>query len=196
MNIAVVSFENKQVDQGIKELIDLYQDKELRFFLPITHEDQIFIQSVLKVCIDKKIKVTAFLAHAAGMEAIVQQVDDVVVSDNPVKDVIQRLGAGDAIGIVWDNSPQAHFVLNSVEDLALDTWDITNGIDEIVVDEDMDYMASDELHDLLHNSLGMFVDALAAFVGQVVMESLTEAVIERLKEEEDKRDISPFDDNE
>jgi hypothetical protein len=42
----------------------------------------------------------------------------------------------------------------------------------------------------------MFVDLLAAFVAETVMESLSEAVAEHMLDAETKKDISPFKDEE
>jgi hypothetical protein len=60
-------------------------------------------------------------------------------------------------------------------------------------------MDSDEIHDELISTMGKFVDLLAAFVANTVMESLGQAVAEHLlMSEEDfgKKDFNPFDDME
>ena len=194
MNIGVVSFQNKDVTKAINELADRYKTESPRVLIPVTTEDQEFIQSVLRACIENKIPVVCFISHAAGLDHLLKQADDIVVSDNPVKEVMHQLTIGDSFCIAWDDSIPAHHLLHAVEDLALDVWDITDGLDPIEIDDEREY-ESDDLYDLMHESLGTFIDALAAFVGSVVMESLTQAVAERLREtDEGNRDISPFDD--
>jgi hypothetical protein len=85
--------------------------------------------------------------------------------------------------------------LHSVEDLAIDVWDITEGLDPIELEPDeYDGMDSHGLHDAMHKHLGMFVDLLAAFVAETVMDSLSEAVAQHIIEAETKRDVSPFKD--
>jgi demethoxyubiquinone hydroxylase (CLK1/Coq7/Cat5 family) len=57
-------------------------------------------------------------------------------------------------------------------------------------------MDPDELHDGMHKALGVFVDMMSAFIATTVMESLGQAVVQHLNEQVDKKDISPFDDEE
>jgi hypothetical protein len=121
----------------------------------------------------------------------------ITVIDNPVKEVLLQLSTGDSLSLVWDDSPQAHFALHTVEDLALDTWDITDGLDVLEISpDDFADMSTNELHDSMMKHLGMFVDLLAAFVAETVMESLSEAVAEHMLDAETKKDISPFKDEE
>lgn len=195
MNIAVVSFNNEPVDKGLIELLDLYQDEEITVLLPVTQDDQVFTESVLRVCIDKSVKVTCFIAHAAGLDHILKQADSTVVADNPVKEVLNNLSVGDAFGFCWkdDDAKAMLFLIEAVEDLALDVWEISEGLTEWTPEDDP--YDHHDLHEVMHQSLGMFVDALAAFVSSVVMESLTQAVEEHLAEQENKKGISPFDED-
>jgi len=195
MNIAVISFKDVDVTLGIQELIQMYAEDEPIFFLPLIKPDSLFTQSVIDTCKANDIEVHCFFPNANGFEGLLTQADDIILTDNPVKEVLRQLNANDSLGIVWDDSPQAHFALHSVEDLAIDVWDITEGLDPIELEPDeYEGMDSDGLHDAMHKHLGMFVDLLAAFVAETVMDSISEAVAQHIMEAETKRDVSPFKD--
>jgi hypothetical protein len=195
MNIAVISFKDVDVTLGIQELIQMYAEYKPIFFLPLVKPNSLFTQSVIDTCKTNDIEVHCFFPNANGFEGLLTQADDIILTDNPVKEVLRQLNANDSLGIVWDDSPQAHFALHSVEDLAIDVWDITEGLDPIELEPDeYDGMDSDGLHDAMHKHLGMFVDLLAAFVAETVMDSISEAVAQHIMEAETNRDVSPFKD--
>lgn len=198
MNIAVISFQDIEVTEGIEDLLEQYSDvEELKVLLPVLRKDKEFTKCIMDMCKEKGAKVTLFFASADGLDEFIKEADDITVTENPVKEVLRQLTVEDALGIVWDDSPQAHFALHSVEDLAIETWDITEGLDVLEVDpDDFEDMTANELHKAMHKSLGTFIDLMAAFVASTVMESLSEAVAEHLMESENKRDIRPFDDME
>jgi hypothetical protein len=197
MNIAVISFEDVDVTLGVQELIETYREESPIFFLPLSKEYKLFTQSVIDTCKANGIEVHCFFPNANGFEGLLNQADDIILTDNPIKEVLRQLTSKDSLGIVWDDSPQAHFALHSVEDLAIDVWDITDGIDPIELEsEDYGDMDATELHASMHKHLGMFVDLLAAFVAETVMDSLSEAVAEHMMDAESKKDISPFKDEE
>ena len=195
MKIAVISYQDIDVTDGMDDLFDKYGVENTTVLLPILKRDREFSQSVVQACLDHGVKIHCFFTSAENLDHLLKQADDITVIDNPVKEVLLQLNTGDALGLVWDDSPQAHFALHTVEDLALDTWDITDGLDVLEIEPD-DYgdMGSSELHGAMMKHLGMFVDLLAAFVAETVMESLGEAVAEHLLDAETKRDISPFKD--
>jgi hypothetical protein len=197
MKIAIISFQDIDVTNGIDDLFDKYGVEETTVLLPILKRDKLFTQSVIDACLDHGVKVHCFFTSAEGLDHILNKADDITVIDNPVKEVLLQLNTGDSLGLVWDDSPQAHFALHTVEDLALDTWDITDGIDVLEIDQDdFSDMSNKELHDSMHKHLGMFVDLLASFVASTVMDSLSEAVAAHIEDSENKRDISPFRDDE
>ena len=197
MKIAVISYQDIDVTDGMDDLFDKYGVEETTVLLPILKRDREFTQSVVQACLDHGVKINCFFTNADGLDHILKQADDITVTDNPVKEVLLQLNAGDSLSLVWDDSPQAHFALHTVEDLALDTWDITDGLDVLEIEPD-DYgdMSAKELHGAMHKHLGMFIDVLAAFVAETVMESLGEAVAEHIMDSETKKDISPFKDDE
>jgi hypothetical protein len=197
MKIAVISFKDIDVSLGIEDLLENYGSEDVTVLLPILKKDKEFTDSVIRTCKENGIKIHCYFTTAEGLDEFLTQADDITVIDNPVKEVLHQLGSSDALGIVWDDSPQAHFALHTVEDLAVETWDITDGMDILEIEPD-DYadMSSNELHDQMFKHLGMFVDLLSAFVASTVMDSLSEAVAEHIIDSETKRNISPFKDEE
>ena len=199
MNIGVFSFKDIDVSDGVSELINKYRDKNPTILLPVLKSDDVFCQSVLRTAIDLKVKVNCFFVTAVGLDHILKQADDIVLTENPIKEVLRQLKTEDSIGIVWDDTPSNHLILHSVEDLALDVWDITDGLDEVDIDDWNFDLDEKNLHREMHDALGKFVDLMCAFVANTVMNSLSEAVAEHIAladEDGDIKDINPFDDEE
>ena len=195
MNIAVISFSDVDVTDGVNLLANHYKDKNPRILLPVLKPNEKFTQSVLKSSLENELKITCFFESAVGLDHILKQADDITLSEHPVKESVDHLKAGDALAIVWDDGPLCHVIVHSIEDLALDTWDITDGLDELQLDDIGFDMDADNLHDEMISTMGKFVDLMCAFVASTVMNSLSEAVAEHimLSEEDDgKKDIDPF----
>jgi len=197
MKIAVISYQDIDVTDGIDDLIEKYGVEDTTVLIPILKRDKQFTNSVMQACIDHGVKTHVYFITADGLDDTLGKASDITLTDNPVKEVLMHLGMNDALALVWDDSPQAHFALHTVEDLALDTWDITDGLDILEIEpDDFADMSANELHDAMFKHLGMFVDLLAAFVAETVMESLSEAVAEHLLDSETKKNISPFKEDE
>lgn len=196
MKIAIFSEEDLDVERGIDQLITKYSEQSPEVIFPVKAGYDYYSQSIIRKCIENKVKVTAYFKNAEGLDHLLKQADDIVICDDPVQEVLRQLSPGDSVGIVWTDSIEDHLVLHTIEDLALDVWDITEGIDPIEIEDPFVGMDSDDLHDGMHKALALFVDMLAAFIASSVMESLSQAVIERVMDHESKRDISPFDDEE
>ena len=193
MNIAVVSFEDKDVSKGIELLLDKYSDAAPTVHLPILGVDKKFSQSVIRTCIEKGVNVTAYFSSAEGIDHILKQANDFVVVDTPIAEMLTHLSVGDSLAMTWDDSPELHYVVHSVDDLALDLWDITDGLTEVDDIDDFEEIDNDKLHEAMMSSLGHFVDLLAAFVANTVMDSLSKAVAEHIQESENLTEINPFD---
>jgi hypothetical protein len=195
MKIAVFSSVNENVSDGINALLDKYALQSPEVHFPVSIKDDEFVQSILDVCIDRKVKTVAYFPNATGLDYLLKQADDLVIVDIPTKELIRQLRTEDAVGIFWTDSPHDHIVLHALEDIAPDIWDITDGLDPIELDDDpFDDMSEKELHDAMHMHLGAFVDLLASFVASTVVASLTEAVIEQISDELGKKDFNPFND--
>lgn len=191
MNIAILATDDLDVSKGMKLLLEKYADKNPTIHLAVLGEDNDFYQSVIRTCIDKNAKINAYFSSAEGLDHILKQADDITVTDNPIKEVLHHLSPGDAMGVIWDDSEEIHYAVHTVEDLALDTWDLVDGLTE-VMDPECDDMDSNELHDIMMASLGQFVDAMCAFVSNAVMEALSQAVAEHIMDAENLNEINPF----
>lgn len=197
MKIAIFSEDDLDVSQGIDDLLTKYSEQSPEVLFPVKTGYDSFSQSVIRKCLENSVKVTAHISDAVDVEHILQQVDSFVVCEDPVQDVLRQLSPGDAIGIVWTDSLTDHLILHSIEDLALDTWDITDGMDPIELEpDDFSDMDSDELHEGMHKALGVFVDLMSAYIASTVMDSLGQAVVDHLMEQERKKDVLPFEDEE
>ena len=197
MKIAVFSDDDLDVALGIDQLLTKYSEQSPEVLFPVKTDYDEFSQSIIRKCLENQVKVTAFLSDATDVGHIIKQVDSFVVCEDPVSDLLRQLSTGDAVGIVWTDSLTDHLIIHTVEDLALDTWDITDGMDPIEMDDNRFVCKDpDELHDGMHKALGVFVDMMSAFIASTVMESLGQAVVQHLNEQIDKKDISPFDDEE
>jgi len=192
MNVAIISFEDICIEEGVEKLIEKY-GKDINVFLPVTGKENHFAESVIDICKAYDVKVTCFITNAMGIDHLLIDSEDIVITDNPVKEIIRQISINDAIGLVWDDSPQAHYILSAVEDFGVDVWDVTDGLDPIEID--YDDKSSDELYDNMAVSMMAFVHAMSEFVTSSVLDALSESIAERLQESEG-RDISPFGDDE
>lgn len=191
MNIALISFQDVCVDEGVVELINKYgKEKELRVLLPVTGSENHFAESVMDVCKEHSIKVTCFIVNAIDIDHILLNADDIVITDNPVKEVVRQITTDDSLGIVWDESPQAYFILNAIEDFGIEVWDITEGLDQI----DVEFTESQEdVYKAMMDSMAIFVEHMADYIMTSVLDVLAETVAKRI--EEDGKDILPFKDD-
>lgn len=197
MKIAVFSFKDQDVSSSLTDLVMKYKDKNPTLLLPIIKKNEKFTKSVLDVALATDVKVTCFFDSAVGLDQVLKQADDINLTENPVKEVIRHLSPGDTMGIVWDDTPNAHVVLHTVEDLALDTWDLSGELEELEAEEFSFSLSEDDIHDEMMATMGKFVDLMCAFVANLVMNSLSEAVAEHImlsEEDKDKKDIDPFED--
>ena len=191
MNIAVISFQDVCADEGMLELINKYgKDKELRVLLPVTGSENHFAESVMEVCRDHSVKVTCFIVNAMDIDHILLNADDIVITDNPVKEIVRQITTEDTLGIVWDDSPQAHFILHAIEDFGIEVWDITEGLDQI----EIEFTESQEdVYKAMMDSMAIFVEHMADYIMTSVLDVLAETVAKRI--EEDGKDILPFKDD-
>ena len=191
MNIAVISFQDVCADEGMLELINKYgKDKELRVLLPVTGSENHFAESVMDVCRDHSVKVTCFIVNAIDIDHILLNADDIVITDNPVKEIVRQITTEDTLGIVWDDSPQAHFILHAIEDFGIEVWDITEGLDQIEVEFTE---SQEDVYKAMMDSMAIFVEHMADYIMTSVLDVLAETVAKRI--EEDGKDILPFKDD-
>jgi hypothetical protein len=191
MNIAVISFQDVCVDEGMLELINKYgKDKGLQVLLPVTGSENHFAESVMDVCKEHSVKVTCFIVNAMDIDHILLNADDIVITDNPVKEIVRQITTEDTLGIVWDDSPQAHFILHAIEDFGIEVWDITEGLDQIEVEFTE---SQEDVYKAMMDSMAIFVEHMADYIMTSVLDVLAETVAKRI--EEDGKDILPFKDD-
>lgn len=190
MNIAVISFEDVCVDEGVTQLLEKY-GKGVNVFIPVTGNENHFAESVMGICKDHDVRTTCFIANASDIDHILVDADDIVITDNPVKEMIRQITLNDVLGIVWDNSPMAHFVLSAVEDFGIETWDITDGLDQIEIEYAEEPV--EIIRERMIESMNVFVEHMADYVMTSVLEVLSDEVAKRILE--DTKEIDPFKDN-
>ena len=197
MKIALFSDDDLDVSVGLDLLITKYAEQSPEVIFPAKVNQDDYTQSIIRKCLENSVKVTMYFKNAEGLDHLLKQTDDFILCEDPVQEVLRQLTLGDAVGIVWTDSLTDHLVVHNVEDLALDIWDITDGIDFIEMDDDPFIgMNPDDLHAGMHKAMDVFIDMMAAYIASTVMDSLGQAVMEHLLDQEDKKDISPFDEQE
>jgi len=189
--IILISFETDvDVTKAVKELQVKYPGAEI--LIPIL-EYGTFAKTALHAVLGTG-NYQLFFSETAGIDDYAISNDDITFCSNPIKEILKQVNVGDVLGIVWDDSDEVHAVLHSLEDYGLDTWDITDGLDLIEIDYEDDDFRTEDLHVVMVNSLALFAESLTAYVTSCVMDVLTDTIRERLEEDRDLRDISPFDD--
>ena len=185
MKIAIFSEKDKDAREGTLQLLTKYASKSPEVIFPATEETRTFTTSIINLCKQLGITTTAYSDHEDTLA------DTTEYSSDPVISVIHQLTVGDAVGIMWTDSDDDHFVLHSVEDLALDVWDITAGLTAVET-HPVSGLDPEHIRDVLLEAMEDFVDLLATYVATTVMDSLGKAVAEHITEALDKKDISPF----
>lgn len=197
MKIALFSDDDLDVSVGLDLLLTKYAEQSPEVLFPAKVNQDDFTQSIIRKCLENSVKVTMYFENAAGLDHLLKQTDDFVLCEDPVQEVLRQLSLGDAVGLVWTDSLEDHLILHNVEDLALDVWDVTDGIDAIEMGDDPFIgMDPDDLHAGMHKAIDVFVDMMSAYIASTVMDSLGQAVMEHLLDQQTKKDIRPFDDTE
>ena len=198
MKIAIFSEDNLNVAKGVDELLSKYSEQSPEVIFPIVNGTYSELaQSIVNTCKVNGVRVTVYVEDFnSSVEDMGIRTDAIKICDDPVQEVLHQLNPGDAVGIAWVDSEDDHLVLHTIEDLALDIWDITDGIEPLSFDGDMfSSLSPDELREAVHKSTEVFVDTLAAYIAATVMESLGEAFLTQIL----RHNLShrkPFDDQE
>ena len=80
MKVAVISYQDIDVTDGMDDLFDKYGLENTTVLLPILKRDKQFSQSVVRACLDHGVKVHCFFTSAEGLDHLLKQADDVTVS--------------------------------------------------------------------------------------------------------------------
>ena len=189
MKIAIFSEKDKDAHEGTLQLLTKYASKSPDVIFPVTADNVTFATSVAHLCKQLGIHTTAYTDHEFTLSDMQEY------ASYPTISVLHQLNVGDAVGIMWTDSEEDHFVLHNVEDLALDVWDISNGL-SVIESTTVGPLDADALRDAMMDSFEEFVDIMATYVAAQVLNSLGQAVEEHLSDMIDKKDISPFDEGE
>lgn len=183
-NIAVISFDpDIDVTTGMQALGVKYPKAK---FLIAIDEYGDFAKSAVKAAIEFG-NFHLYFSEEASIEEPVHK-DQITFSDDPVKEITRELSSNDVLAVVWDQSLDVHEVVHSLEDFAIDMWDISDGLDKIELDYDSDD-ETEELYDNMTATLTLFAESLAAYVTSAVLDVLTETIRERMAEDDDTRGI-------
>lgn len=188
--IVVLPFKDGDVYEGLRRLIQLNKNAVVIF--PVL-DLPAFTTSVSKVLEDTSAKYHLFFTdsdNSAGIDSLVLKAHDITMCNNPLKEILREITSEDVLGLVWEDSIEAHLALHAVEDFAIETWNIEDGLE--VIEVDLDEEESDLLYGEMQEALSNFIEAFATYITNGVLETLSKAVEERLREDLGKKDIDPF----
>jgi hypothetical protein len=189
--IALISFDTEvDVSVGLAKLIEKHPDAKV--LVPIV-ESGMFSKSVIKAVFESGLPMHFFMSEEASIEDVAVVAEDITFCVDPNREVMRHIKPEDILGIVWDDSAEAHIVLHALEDYGLETWSITDGLDTVDIDYDVDELS--DIKSEMIESLETFVEKMTEFVTLSVLDVLTETIAARIQEDENNKDIDPFKDN-
>jgi hypothetical protein len=188
--ILVLPFKDGDVEDGLRRLISLNPQSLVVF--PVMAEYPTFVLSTAKALQDTKAKYHLFFTDGDNADALALGAEDITLCSTPLKEILREVTSEDVIALVWEDSLEAHLALHAVEDFAIETWNIENGLEVIEVEFDDD-SESDLLFEEMQEALSTFIEAFATYITSGVLDTLSQAVEERLKENMGKKDFNPFD---
>lgn len=187
--IVVLPFKDGDVKEGMRRLIQLNKDAVILF--PVM-DLPVFRASMTTVLEETNAKYHLFFTDGSdGIDSLVLKAHDITMCLNPLKEMTREITADDILAMVWEDSIEAHLVLHAVEDLAVETWNVDEGLEPIEVDFDDDD-ESDMLYEEMQEAMSNFVEAFATYITNGILNTLSKAVEERLREDMGKKDIDPF----
>ena len=187
--VVVLQFKDGDVQEGLRRLINLNPESVVVF--PVIDLPQ-FTTSAMKALEETNAKYHLFFTDSSeNIDNLVVKAHDITMCSNPLKEILREITSEDVLAMVWEDSIEAHLALHAVEDLAIETWDIEDGLEVIEVDLDEDD-ESDILYEEMQEALSAFIEAFATYITNGVLNTLAKAVEERLREDLGKKDIDPF----
>jgi len=188
--IIVMPFKDGNVKEGMRRLIQLNKDAVVVF--PVLDLPD-FTISLTQVLEETGVKYHLFFTDGSdGIDGLVLKAHDITMCTNPLKELTREITADDILAMVWEDSIEAHLVLHAVEDLAIETWNVDDGLESVEVDFDDDD-ESDMLYEEMQEAMSNFIEAFATYITNGILNTLSKAVEERLREDMGKKDINPFD---
>lgn len=189
--ISVVSFQDIDVSDGLEQLVMMYDDPFILF--PIT-KNRIFVESVWNVIKKHGVEFHAYFSESSDFtDTILSGSKHFTKVSSPIKEVIKMINIPeDVLAIAWDDSPEAHTVLHSVEDYGVETWSILDGLDVIDVDSAPEDMDENEVLDLIEDTFMGLVELMAGYITTKVVTLLTQEVNAHIDNMEGRNDVDPF----
>lgn len=189
--IVVLPFKDADVEEGLRRLIQLHPGTTV--VLPVAPALPEFTASSVQVLTESKAKYHLFFTDGDdGIDNIILNAEDITMCSNPLKEILREITSEDILAMVWDESIEAHLALHAVEDLAIETWNIEDGLEVIEVDFDDDD-DTDILYEEMQEALSTFIEAFATYLTAGVLDVLSKTIEAKIKEDEGKRGINPFD---
>jgi len=188
--ISVVCFKDIDVSTGLDELVSMYEDPFILF--PVT-SNRVFVESVWNVIKKHGLDFHAYFSESSDFtDSILKGSKNFTKVGNPIKEVIKMINIpDDVLAIAWDDSPEAHTALHSVEDYGVETWNIMDGLDVIEIDHGGD-LEEDEILDAIEDTFMGLVELMAGYIANKVVRLISEEVNAHLNEVEGRDDIDPF----
>lgn len=189
--IVVLPFKDADVQEGLRRLIQLNPGTTV--VLPVAPALSVFTASSLQVLTETKANYHLFFTDGdEGIDNLILNAQDITMCNNPMKEILREITSEDVLAMVWDESIEAHLALHAVEDFAIETWNIEEGLEVIEVDFDEDD-DTDILYEEMQESLSNFIEAFATYLTAGVLDVLSKTIEAKIKEDEGKKGINPFD---
>jgi hypothetical protein len=186
--IIVLPYKDGDVKDGLRRLINLNPDALVVF--PVMNLP-LFNASIEEVLNETGVKFHLFFTDGdKQIDTLVVRAQDITMCNNPRKEITREITAEDILAMVWEDTTEAHLLLHAVEDLALETWNIEDGLELIEVEFDDE--ESDLLYEEMQEALSNFIESFANYITSGVLDTLSKAVEDRLREDMGKKDIDPF----
>lgn len=187
--IIILPFKDADVSDGLRRLLQLHPGATV--ILPVAPSLPVFMESSYSVITESNSKYHLFFTDGDdGIDALILRAEDVTMCSNPLKEIIREITSEDVLAMVWDESLEAHLTLHAVEDFAIETWNLEDGLEPIEVDFDED--DTDVLYEEMQESLSQFIESFATYITAGVLDVITKTIEAKLKEDEGKKDINPF----
>lgn len=190
--IIILAFKDGDVEEGLRRLIQINPDAVV--VIPVTDASATYLHSAMKAIQSTKAKYHLYFTNDSDQDIgdYVLEAHDITLCGSPIKEVLREVTTQDILAMVWDDSIEAHMALHAVEDFAIETWSIEDGLDVIEVDYDED-SDTDLLYEEMQEKLTEFIEAFADYLTAGVLDVLAKTIQERIEQEAGQHDISPFD---
>lgn len=186
--IVVVGFKDVNVAEGFSRLVQIHPDATI--VIPVL-DNPVFIRSIVQVTKSHDMKYHLYFSEGGiDIDEWAISADDLTICSNPVKEVVKSVTSEDVIAFAWDDGIESHVVLHAVEDFGVETWNIDGGLDVIEIDHDES--DSDTLYQDMQEKLSEFIESFSTYIMAGILDTMTEALFQKFKEDEKKKDIDPF----